>query len=666
MDARKEIERLRKELERHNWKYYIDNAPEITDFEYDQLFTRLKQLEAEHPDLVTEDSPTQKVGGAPLEGFAQVEHDPPMLSLDNCYSVEEFEEFDARVRKALPSTEKVVYVAELKIDGVSVSLKYRGGKLVRGATRGNGAMGDDVTANIRTIRSVPNELRAAMGNDEEVEVRGEVYMPVEGFEKVNREREEAGEPLFVNPRNAAAGSLKLLDARLTAQRPLKVFLYWAHGIRPAPATHAETLEWLKNSGLPVEPNWTTCGDVESVKKFLAKWEHPETELGYETDGVVIKVNSAKQAAAIGATSHHPRFAIAYKFPPEQKETTVQRIVVQVGRTGALTPVAELEPVFLSGTTVSRATLHNEDEIRRKDVREGDVVVVQKAGEIIPQVVRVVENKRPEGTKPFVFPERCPMCGGAVSKPEGEAVARCDNDWCEAKVKEKIRHFASRNAMDIENLGPALVTQLVDRGFVKDYGDLYALTKEQLAGLERMAEKSAENVVAGIEKSRDAGLDRLIFGLGIRHVGQRAAQLLAEAFRSLEALKTADDAALLAVSEIGPKVAESIRNFFEQEGARTVIEKLRAAGVRMEEEAAPEDSGAKPFAGKTFVITGTLTRPRDVVKREIERAGGRVSSSVSKKTDYVVVGEEPGSKAEQARKLGVREISERELSELMAE
>lgn len=663
MDPEREINDLRKVIEEHNRRYYVDDAQVISDYDYDQLFTLLKKLEEQYPEFASPDSPTQKVGGEPLEGFEQVEHASPMLSLDNSYSIDDLAEFDQRVRKALPADDRIEYVAELKIDGVSVSLLYRGGVLVRGATRGNGRTGDDITANVRTIRSVPLRLNGDFEPDEEIEVRGEVYMPRGDFEKMNEERAAAGEQQFANPRNATAGSLKLLDPKTTAKRPLNIFLYWLRRRDDLMrVSHSECLEQIRSFGLRVEPHYKVCASFEELAAHIAEWDSRRSELEYETDGMVIKLNSLAQQRSIGVTSHHPRYAIAFKYPPEQKPTKVLSIEVQVGRTGKLTPVANLEPILLSGTIVKRATLHNEDEIKRLDIREGDTVLVRKAGEIIPQIISVLKEKRTGAEPEYEFPKSCPVCGTPALREEEEADYRCPNAFCDAQIRERLQHFTSRQAMDIENLGPSLINQLVDGGLVHDFGDLYSLKKEQLVELERMADKSAENVIAGIEKSKNAPLSRLIFALGIRHVGQRTGQLLAEAFCSIEALAAADEAQLTAVSDIGPTVAESIREFFAQESSKKVIEKLREAGLKMEEE--KREAGPRPLDGLMFVITGTLSRPRDEIKREIENAGGRVSSSVSKKTSYVLCGEDPGSKRDNAEKLGVPVIDENKLKELI--
>lgn len=656
-----EIESLRERLRYHNWRYYVLADPEITDYEYDQIFTRLKTLESEHPELITPDSPTQSVGGAPIEGFEQVRHQTPMLSLDNSYSVDDLREFDERVRKNLPSDAVVEYVAELKIDGVSVSLQYRDGALVLAATRGNGVTGDDITANARTIRTLPQRLLG--GNPPALlEVRGEVFMPGKEFERINAARDQDGLNLFANPRNATAGSLKLLDPAETARRGLDLFAYWVR-TDGAPLPHAENLALLKQWGFKVEPHFAVFRDMDALIAHLDAWERKRHELDYETDGMVIKVNNPAQQQALGATSHHPRFAIAFKYPPEQKPTVVLGIDVQVGRTGKLTPVARLEPVFLSGTTVTNATLHNPDEIQRKDVRVGDTVIVQKAGEIIPQIISVVKEKRTGEERPFVFPDKCPACGAPADKPEGEADARCTGLHCPAQTRERLRHFASRQAMDIETLGPALINQLADNGLASDVGDLYALTAEQLQGLERMGEKSARNVVEALERSKHQPLDRLLFGLGIRQVGTRAAQILADHFGSLHALAQASEEDLVAVPEIGPVAARSIVSFFAREETGDLIRRLEAAGLTLEQERSGE-RGAQPLLGLSIVITGALSRPRDEWKRIIESAGARVTSSVSKKTDFVLAGQDPGSKLEKAGKLGVKVIGEQDLSAML--
>ncbi|HOC91697.1 MAG TPA: NAD-dependent DNA ligase LigA [bacterium] len=663
MDAKNEIKHLRSEIARHDRLYYLQASPEISDFEYDALFAKLKRLEAEHPELVTPDSPTQKVGGAPVDGFAQVEHAVPMLSLDNSYSIEDVREFDARVRKSLPAQESPSYVAELKIDGVSVSLAYRGGVLWRAATRGDGAVGDDITENVKTIKSVPLRLKGQFDPGEELEVRGEVYIPRSDFEKMNEEREAAGEQLLANPRNATAGSLKLLDPKMAAKRPLSVFIYWLRAAENImPDSHSGCLDMIREMGLPVEPHAEALRDVDALVAHLEKWESRRSELDYETDGMVIKVNSMAHQKALGGTSRHPRFAIAFKYPPEQKETVVVSIEVQVGRTGKLTPVANLEPVRLSGTIVKRATLHNRDEVERLDIREGDRALVRKAGEIIPQIVAVVKEKRDGSEKPFAFPEQCPVCGSETARQEGEVDVRCVNPFCDAQLRERLAHFCSRQAMDIENAGPSLINQLVDKGLVHDFGDLYALNREKLESLDRMAEKSAANVIEAIDRSRKAPLDRLIFGLGIPMVGTRTAKQLADEFGSLDEIASADAERLTQVTDVGPRVAASVKEYFERDAAKSVIDKLRAAGVNMTQERRAD--GPRPLDGLSFVITGALSRPRDEIKRDIENAGGKVLSSISKNTGYLVCGEDAGSKLEKANKLGVPVIDEAALARML--
>jgi len=662
VDPKIEIEKLRSEIEEHNRRYYLEAAPVISDFEYDELFSKLKKLEREHPEYAASESPTQRVGGAPLEGFSQVTHETPMLSLDNSYSVDDLLEFDSRVRKALPRDEAPVYVAELKIDGVSVSLLYEGGVLVRAATRGDGRVGDDITANIKTIRAVPLKLNGNFGENEIVEVRGEVYMPRPDFERMNEERVASGEQPLANPRNATAGSLKLLDPRITATRPMSIFLYWLRysDMSRMPGSHYECLQRIKEMGLRVEPNAARFDNMDSLIKHLELWNEKRSELIYETDGMVIKVDGVAQQTMLGVTSHHPRYAIAFKYPPEQKRTKVMSIEIQVGRTGKLTPVANLEPVLLSGTTVKRATLHNRDEIERLDVREGDTVIVRKAGEIIPQIVEVLKDVRTGEEKPYEFAVKCPVCGEAVIRDEGEVDARCPNAFCPAQLRERLAHFSSRQAMDIENVGPSLLNQLVGCGIVKDYGDIYSIRKEDLLKLDRMAEKSADNVIASINKSKKASLDRLIFAFGIRHVGSRTARILAERFASLDALAEADEKSLLEISDIGPTVASSLVEFFSQEHSKEVIKKLRDAGLNFHQ---TDGAVSSELSGMTFVITGTLSRPRDDIKRAIESAGGKVTSSVSKNTSYLLCGDDPGSKRDKAIALGVKVIDEKQLYDL---
>lgn len=666
----KRIAQLRRELDRHNRLYYAEAKPEISDREFDRLLEELKALEAKHPDLVTPDSPTQRVGGAPLKAFASVRHLQPMMSLDNTYNEEELREFDRRVHKLLPD-EKVGYVLEPKIDGVSISVRYVKGVFTLGATRGDGTTGDDITENLRTVRAIPMRL-AGSRPPVLLEVRGECYMDITGFKKLNAAREKAGEEAFANPRNAAAGSLKQLDSRITATRPLGAVFY-AVGAREGVSldTHAGELEALRDRGLPVPRHWWTCRDIDEVLGRAKELQNLEAELPYEMDGAVIKVDRLDQWQRLGATAKAPRYAIAFKYSHEQAETTLKDITVQVGRTGTLTPVAELEPVFLAGSTISRATLHNEEEIKRKDIRIGDTVVIEKAGEVIPAVVSVVTVKRPRSAKPFDFVKhihgKCPVCGGPIHRDPEFVAWRCENMACPAQRKRSVMHFAARGAMDIENLGEALVGQLVDRGLVKDASDLYGLEAGALADLERMGEKSAANVVEAIAASRDRELWRLIHGLGIQHVGEGGARKLASHFHDLDAIADAAPEQLQEAEDVGEIMAESIHDFFRNPRNRAVIERLRKAGLRFREKAAPKPAATGPFAGKTVVITGTLARfGREEARELLRQRGANVTDSVSKKTDYLIVGEEAGSKLEKARKLGVKTLGEEEFLRQLGE
>jgi len=662
----KKIEQLRDEIRRHDELYYVGNAPEISDREYDQLLENLQQLEAEHPELITPDSPTQRVGGRPAEGFAEVVHTRQMLSLDNSYNIDELRAFDERCRR-LAEGRPLEYVAELKIDGLSLSLQYEDGVLARGVTRGDGRIGEDVTQNARTIRSVPLRLKSAAKRiDSGLEVRGEVFIPLEVFRRTNAEREEQGEPKFANPRNAAAGAIRQLDSRLVARRKLDMFAYdlLVNGRKPFP-THWEALDWMEQAGFRVNPHRKLCTTVEEVIDFANEKEALRDDLGYEIDGLVVKVNSTALQDEFGATSKAPRWAIAYKYPARQASTKVLDIFVSVGRTGALTPVAFLEPVFLAGTTVSRATLHNEDEIRRLGVKIGDWVMIEKSGEIIPKVLSVVTSKRTGEEKEFKPPKHCPVCGGVISRPEGEVVARCVAADCTAQLLGKLIHFASRRAMRIEGLGVSLAEQLIAEKLVKDVGDLYTLTLDQVAGLERMAKKSATNLLSQIEASKSRDLSNLIYALGIRHVGERTGGILAHEMGSLERLATATVEELDAIPEIGLTVAESVHDWFDDEGNRALCDRLRAAGVRTEAERRSSAQADERFAGKQFVLTGTLASfTRDEARALIEARGGRVNSSVSKKTDYVVAGEAAGSKLDKAESLGVAIIDETAFKEML--
>jgi len=645
-------EALRDEIRHHEDLYYRVGQPEISDREFDRLLTELVELEAAHPELRTDDSPTQRVGGEPLEGFAQVEHAPPMQSLDNTYSLEEVEEWLERLRRLEPDA-ALDTVAELKIDGLSISLVYEDGRLVLGSTRGNGRIGDDVTANLRTLRSLPLRLRGkAPGR---LVVRGEAYVPRSVFARINEEREAAGEPLYVNPRNTAAGTVRMLDSREVARRRLSAWIYQiADG--PAGKTQMESLDRLREWGFPVSDEPRRCSGMDEIRAYVERWRTARHDLDYETDGVVLKIDRLDLRRRLGSTAKAPRWAVAFKFEPERSTTTVAGIRVQVGRTGVLTPVAELEPVFVGGTTVRRATLHNYEDLARKDVRVGDTVSVERAGDVIPKVVEVDLARRPKGSRPFQLPERCPECGEPVVRLEGEVALRCVNPLCPAVRAESIRHYVGRNAMDVEGLGEEKIDQLLKEGLIADFPDLYGLEAKRLAGLEGWGERSAEKVLASLDASKSRELGRLLFALGIRFVGERIARLLANRFGSLDALAAASEEALQETPEVGPKVASAVRAFFDDPRQRDRVERLRAAGVEPPPVEAPAADG--PLAGKTVVITGRLEAgSREEVARRLEALGARVASSVSKKTDYLVAGEEAGSKLEKANRLGVEVIDE---------
>jgi DNA ligase (NAD+) len=654
-------EELRGQLREASHRYYVLDAPTLSDAEYDRLFRELEQLEADHPDLITADSPTRRVGAAPSEKFAKVTHRRQMMSLANAMTEEEFLDFDGRVHRLL-GEEPVRYVVEPKLDGLAVTLTYENGRFVQGATRGDGLTGEDVTANLRTIKMVPLQLK---GNPPPLfEVRGEVFINKRDFVRMNEEREKAGEQTFVNPRNSAAGALRQLDPRITAQRPLSIFFYEV-GDTPGLqfATHGEKLVLLRELGLRTNPENESCDSLEAVKDKYRRMLGKRHELPYEIDGSVIKVDSEDQRRRLGAVSRTPRWAIAWKFPAEEEATTVEDIFVSVGRTGALTPVAALKPVHVGGVTVSRATLHNEDELRRKDVRVGDRVFLRRAGDVIPEIVRVIAESRPAESKPWEMPKQCPACGTAVVREEGEAVTRCPNPACPAKTVSRLRHFASRLAMDIEGLGVETSTQLTETGLVKTPADLYRLTYEQLVGLDRFADLSARNLLAAIEASKTRPLRHVIYALGIRMVGEATAAALARRFGSLEALLDATIDDLMSVRDVGPEVARQIHEFLSLPEQREVVRQLLAAGVRPEPEQAVAAAG--PFAGKSVVLTGTLTQySREAAKAEIERRGGRVSGSVSRKTDLVVAGEDAGSKLKKAQELGVRVVDENGFRELL--
>jgi DNA ligase (NAD+) len=656
-DAAQRIMELREQIHQHDYLYYVESRPAVSDAEYDALTRELKALEAEFPALVTPDSPTQRVAGVSVEAFQPVEHRAAMLSLDNAVSPDDLREFEARITRALPGT-RFTYVGEPKIDGLGVALVYARGRFVRGATRGDGRVGEDISANLRTIRSLPMVLRGPLAEVEDLEVRGEVFMPRADFERLNRGLEEAGEPTFANPRNAAAGAVRQKDPAVTARRPLDAFLYhvsWAPGL--AFATHWEALEALRAAGFRTNPRSRRCASIDEVVAACAETEAERDALGYDADGVVVKVDTLELQRRLGSTTHHPRWAIAFKFTARQATTVVEGIEVNVGKTGALTPVAKLTPVPLAGVTISNVSLHNEDEVRRKDVRVGDTVLIERAGDVIPYVVQVVQSKRPPEAVPYTFPDRCPACGGVAFRPEGEAYWRCMNTACPAQLKERLRHFGSRRAMDIEHLGEAVVEQLVDRGLVKDFADLYRLQAAQLAELDRLAEKSAQNLATAIEGSKSRGLSRLLNALGIRMVGERVARVLAMRYGALARLRDAPEAALAETHGIGPTIAASVRKFFDDTSNQRVLDELGRLGVDLTERAATVD-GPKPLAGKTFVITGTLAGlSRESARELVESLGGRVTSSVTRKTDYVVVGESPGSKAADAERLRVPVLDE---------
>src|SRR5262245_35055098 len=656
-DAAQRIAELREQIHHHEYLYYAEARPEISDAEYDALVRELRDLEAAFPDLVTPDSPTQRVSGQPVAAFKPVEHVEAMLSLDNATTPEDLREFEARLGRALPGA-RFSYVCEPKIDGLGVALLYRRGRFVRGATRGDGRVGEEITQNLKTIRSLPKLLRGRLADLDEVEVRGEVYLPRDDFEKLNRALEESGEATFANPRNAAAGSLRQKDPAVTDRRPLAIFLYHVSRARELGFTsYGETLEALRAAGFRVNPRTERCADIDGVVAYCARLEAERDALGYDADGAVVKVDRLEHQRHLGSTSHHPRWAIAFKFAARQATTVVLQIDVNVGKTGALTPVAKLEPVELAGVTIRNVSLHNEDEVRRKDVRAGDTVLIERAGDVIPYVVQVVASKRPAESRPYVFPDRCPICGHEAARLPSEAHWRCLNSACPAQLKERLRHFGSRHAMDIEGLGEAAVDQLVDKGLVRDFADIYWLTAARVAELDRFAEKSADNLVGAIQASKDRGLARLLNGLGIRMVGERVAGLLARRFGSMERLVKASADELSDVHGIGPQIAQAVRKFFDDPANREVIGKLAQAGVAMGE-AVVEPAGPKPLEGKTFVLTGTLANlTREGAREMVERLGGRVTSAVSRKTDYVVAGEAAGSKADDARRLGVQILDE---------
>lgn len=660
--AAKRIAALRNEIGEHNRRYYEESAPTISDRDYDRLYRELVELEERHPQFITPDSPTRRVGGEPLKAFSQVTHRAPMLSLDNTYSEEEVGAFYRRMEKLLPN-EKIPVVVEPKVDGVAVSLLYQDGRLKYAATRGDGTTGDNITQNIRTIRSAPKQLK---GDPPRLfEVRGEVFMTKEGFAKLNAERSEAGLPVFANPRNSAAGSLKQLDPAITARRPLGLICYGTGAVDGIELTHhSKIFSLLKKLGLPCSERWWPANSLEEILAAIRELEKVRHDFVYETDGAVVKVDSFAQRESLGMTAKSPRWAMAFKYEAEQVETKLHDILIQVGRTGVLTPVAALEPVVVSGSRVARATLHNEEEIERKDIRIGDTVVIEKAGEVIPAVAGVRADLRSGSEKKFRMPAKCPVCGSKVVKDEGQVAVRCVNAQCPAQLKRRVEHFASRGAMDIESLGEAMVEQLVSRGLVRQVSDIYRLTNEQLAGLERMGEKSVANLLAAIERSKQQPLWRLLFGIGILHVGVSAARALADHFPDLDVLMKTTPEELQRIPDVGEVVGASIAQFFREPGNREMIDKLRAAGLRLTSEPKKLLPNESKIKNTTWVITGTLSRPREEIAEEIVQRGGKVSGSVSKKTSYLLAGEEVGSKLEKAQQLGIRVLSEAEFRKLI--
>jgi DNA ligase (NAD+) len=667
--AAQRIETLRKEINYHNRQYYVFDNPKIPDITYDRLLRELQRLESEYPQLITSDSPTQRVGDKPLEGFDEVVHRLPMLSLDNAFGEEEMGEFERRIRDRLKldGEPAIRYLAEPKLDGLAVSLRYEQGQLVQGGTRGDGNRGEDVTSNVRTIKAIPLSLQ---GEDwpEVLEVRGEVFMPHEGFQALNKRAREKGEKVFVNPRNAAAGSLRQLDPRLTAQRPLSFYAYGLGEVVPAAIARQQSssIRLLRQWGLPISPLHEVVTGVSGCIDYYQRIAQLRDGLPYDIDGVVFKVDDLDLQQQLGFVSRAPRWAIAYKFPAQEEMTQVEAIEFQVGRTGAITPVARLTPVFVGGVTVSNATLHNMDEVMRKDVRAGDTVIVRRAGDVIPEVVSVVMDRRQAKAQSVTMPTACPVCGSDITKPEGEAVARCSGGlYCPAQCKQALKHFASRKAMDIEGLGDKLVDQLVEQALVATPADLFGLTLEQLSALERMAEKSAQNLLQALEKSKSTTLDRFLFALGIREVGEATAQSLANQFTTLVAIEQADEERLQEAPDVGPIVATHIHSFFRQPHNREVIEQLLEAGIHWPAvEVRPAEH--QPLSGKTVVITGTLSKPRDEIKQALQRLGAKVTGSVSKKTDYLLAGDGAGSKLAKAEKLGVVLLDEEALQNLLAQ
>jgi DNA ligase (NAD+) len=670
--AGERIAELRERINYHSHRYHVLDSPEVSDAEYDTLMAELRGLEEEHPELITPDSPTQRVGAAPLEAFGVVEHPIPLLSLANVFSLEELHAWHRRISNLVPGRE-MDFVCELKMDGLAVALTYTDGHLATGATRGDGYRGEDITENLRTIKSIP--LTVPKDSPRKFEVRGEVYLSRSGFEKLNKERAKEGQPLFANPRNAAAGSLRQLDSRVTAKRPLDIYVYGlgyaeeeGRGVaanRAMPPTHWDTMEYLKSLGFRISPHNAYVPDVGGAEKYYRRWVEERENLEFEADGIVIKVNSLELQRVLGTVGHDPRWAVAYKFPATQATTRLLDIGINVGRTGSLNPYAILEPVNVGGVTIKRAALHNEEDIRRKDIRIGDTVVVQRAGEVIPEVVAPVVSKRNGEERLFQMPALCPSCKSEVVKPEGEVMTYCTNTSCPAQIYRLLAHFVSRGAMDIDGVGEKLVAALLKAGMVKDVADLYSLREQDLTNLERMGEKSKHNVLVSIERSKERPLARVIFALGIRHVGAETAELLASHYGSINKLASTSEEDLLEIPAIGPKIAGSIANFFQKEENRDIIDKLRRAGVRLEEEA--KGRKERPLLGQEFVLTGRLEAfPRIEAETRIKELGGSVGSSVTRKTTHLVVGADPGSKLERARALGTRILNEEEFRRLLEE
>lgn len=659
----KRIEELRELIREHDYNYFVLAQPAISDYEYDQLLNELKQLEKYNPDLITPDSPTQRVGSDLSNEFKPVQHKIPMLSLSNTYSEQEMLDFDRRVREGLPKGENPEYVCELKIDGVSVTLRYKNGKLETGATRGDGTTGEEITTNIRTIKSIPLSIKKPVSKKiklDEIEVRGEIFIETDAFKKLNEERELNGEKTFANPRNSTAGTIKLLDPKIVAKRPLRIFVYYLFTNGEELSYHFENLKLLSEMGFRVNSNYRLCKTIEGVMEFCAEWEKKRDGLPYEIDGVVVKVNSLKQQRILGSIAKSPRWAVAFKFKAKQAITRLNKITWQVGRTGTLTPVAELDPIFLAGSTISRATLHNIDEIRRKYIREGDWVVIEKGGDVIPKVVSVELKKRPKNSEEVKLPSKCPVCNSKLYKPENEVAIYCENSMCPAQIKGRIAHFAARGAMDIEGLGEALINLFVEMNLLTDYSDIYHLKEKrgELINIERLGEKSVDNLLTSIEKSKEKPFERVLFAIGIRYVGSGAAKKLADHFETIENLIKANEQEIEAVHEIGPSISKSVKRFFNDKNNIKIIDRLKKAGLKFTADEKKVESNR--LNGRTFVLTGTLSSmSRDEAKEKIILHGGDVTSSVSKNTDYVVVGDSPGSKLDKAQKLGVNILSEEE-------